>query len=213
MMLPRGTILAHLIPAGIIVAVATLAALPAAAQMPGASKSMANNAKPLVAPKPQQQPAALPGAAGGEAAVDRGAVKQNLTPKDALFDAVNRGDLPAAREAVNRGADVDARGILGLTALELSVDLGRNPITFFLLSVRSGTDPSVERASTTSTATSAVPKRVAAAQPVVATPAPAAAPMQATRPATPAPIRPVASGDPGTPAPQAGFLGFGRPTN
>src|SRR5687767_8945961 len=37
---------------------------------------------------------------------------QSLAPNAALFDAINRGDLPAARDAVARGADPESRNVL-----------------------------------------------------------------------------------------------------
>ncbi len=63
----------------------------------------------------------------------------DMNPTDALFDAINRGDSAAARDALNRGADVNGKNILGQTPLAMSVDLGRNEISFMLLSVRSST--------------------------------------------------------------------------
>ncbi|APH59990.1 Ankyrin repeat protein [Granulibacter bethesdensis] len=60
----------------------------------------------------------------------------DMQPNDALFDAINRGDVPAARDALSRGAQLEARNVLGMTPLELSVDLGRNEISFLLLSMR-----------------------------------------------------------------------------
>ncbi|TDG16230.1 ankyrin repeat protein, partial [Paracraurococcus ruber] len=64
---------------------------------------------------------------------------QVLSPNAALFDAINRGDIAAARDAVARGADLEARNVLGLTAVDAAVDQGRTEIMFYLLSVRSGT--------------------------------------------------------------------------
>ena len=63
-----------------------------------------------------------------------------MAPTAALFDAINRGDIIAARDALNRGADLNAQNVLGMTPIDLSVDLGRNDITFLLLSMRSGSD-------------------------------------------------------------------------
>ena len=164
--------------------------------------------KPLTAPKAEQQPAALPGASGSPARVERGTAKTDLAPNEALFDAVNRGDLPGVREAVNRGANLSARNILGLTAIELSVDLGRNPITFFLLSVRAGSEGTAAAAPAEPNLRVAAPSpapQPAASRPgavqSVAAPQPAPAPKPAPRQAL--------SQDPGVPAPQVGFLGFG----
>jgi hypothetical protein len=60
----------------------------------------------------------------------------DLPPTEALFDAINRGDMLAARDAINRGADLNGHNVLGLSPLDLSIDLGRNEITFLLLSLR-----------------------------------------------------------------------------
>ena len=62
-----------------------------------------------------------------------------MEPTEALFDAINRGDIAAARDAISRGAELNGHNILGMTPMELSVDLGRNDISFLLLSMR-GTD-------------------------------------------------------------------------
>jgi len=83
------------------------------------------------------RPPALPGLAARRAPdpipADDNA---NLSPTPALFDAITRGDLAAARDAVNRGADLNGRNALGLTPVDWAVDQGRNDILFFLLSSR-----------------------------------------------------------------------------
>jgi hypothetical protein len=164
----------------------------------------------LPAPKQPVAPG-LPGAVGNQdrgGAAPKGAT--DLAPNDALFDAIARGDIASARDAIKRGADFNARNILGLTPVDESIDLGRNDITFLLLSLR-GSQPEPVAAPTAKSG--AHPTR-----PVVqeAAKAPTPAPV-APRPAAPAPVpRPVAqvqqpprSGDTGTPSPQNGFLGFG----
>ena len=83
------------------------------------------------------RPPALPGLAARRAPdpipADDNA---NLSPTPALFDAITRGDLAAARDAVNRGADLNGRNALGLTPTDWAVDQGRNDILFYLLSAR-----------------------------------------------------------------------------
>jgi hypothetical protein len=83
------------------------------------------------------RPPALPGLAARRAPdpipADDNA---NLSPTPALFDAITRGDSAAARDAVNRGADLNGRNALGLTPVDWAVDQGRNDILFFLLSSR-----------------------------------------------------------------------------
>ena len=84
-------------------------------------------------------PAGLPGAQSSPGAVAPPSQPTvMMEPTDALFDAINRGDLTAARDAVNRGADMNGHNVLGMTPIQLSVDLGRNDITFLLLSNGAG---------------------------------------------------------------------------
>ena len=164
------------------------------------------------APKAPSPPA-LPGTHTDRAdAAPAGKTVMDMQPTDALFDAINRGDTPAARDAVNRGADISGRNVLGMTPTELSVDLGRNDITFLLLSMRGPGDASTGASMGASHATQAASAKAVKVPPrvtrVMATPGPRA-------PATNAPAanrpRQYATGasDPGTPIPQAGFLGFG----
>jgi hypothetical protein len=126
-----------------------------------------------------------------------------MSPNDALFDAINRGDVADARDAINRGADLQARNVLGLTPIDLAVDLSRNDIT----SLRDATTPARPGKSPAKVAAAdgksgkpapvpsvRTPPRVAAAKPAASEP-----PMR----------RQLVSSNPGTPAPQVGFLGFG----
>ncbi len=84
-------------------------------------------------------PAAVPGARSRpDSVVPADRASADLPPTEALFDAINRGDIASARDALSRGADLDATNLLGLTPTELSVDLARNDITFLLLSMRGG---------------------------------------------------------------------------
>lgn len=195
-------------PSGLALAAATLLALaasPAAAQMSsmGTATPLSNAGQDNSRWREQKKPSALPGARGTQpapAAAERPA--SDMRPNEALFDAVNRGDLAAARDALGRGADVDSRNILGLTALELAIDLGRNDLTFLLLSMRGASSAAPPPAP--APAATRPPPRPAAAAPAPARVAAAPAP-QPPRP------RP-ANADPGTPVPQAGFLGFGPST-
>jgi ankyrin repeat protein len=85
----------------------------------------------------QARPPALPGLAARRAPEPIPADDNaNLSPTPALFDAITRGDLVAARDAVNRGADLNGRNALGLTPTDWAVDQGRNDILFYLLSAR-----------------------------------------------------------------------------
>ena len=113
-----------------------------------------------------------------------------MSPNDALFDAINRGDLAAAKDAVNRGAQLDAHNVLGQTPTDAAIDLSRNDITFLLLSLRGA----VSSSRPTQTA--------------LAAGKPGKGRGKATRVAAQhAPVH-VAAGDRGTPNPAVGFTGF-----
>jgi hypothetical protein len=119
-------------------AAAQLGSRPAGGYASGAGGSLLQPNAPGAGVRPP--PPALPGLANRRAPDPIPADPSlNLAPTAALFDAVMRGDLPAAREAVGRGADTVARNVLGLTPLDAAVDQGRTEIMFYLLSVRAGT--------------------------------------------------------------------------
>lgn len=165
---------------------------------------------PRSAPPPRPEPArepppdAVPGTRRLPGAAER--TQESLGPNEALFDAINRGDLRDARDAVARGADLNARNVLGLTPLELSVDLGRNDISFMLLSMREAYGGSRRPRRDEAPTTARAPARAAA--PARAR-QPRSAPAQAAAPALPR----LWTGDGGVPQPEIGFLGFdaGRP--
>ena len=146
------------------------------------------------AEKPATPPPSIPGAQPDADAVviPSDKVAAEMAPNDALFDAVNRGDLAAAKDALNRGAQLDAHNVLGQTAIDAAIDLNHNDITFLLLSMR-GSAPST-RATTLANAKRPAPGRHARATLVKGTA------HQATR----API----IADRGTPNPAVGFTGF-----
>ena len=165
--------------------------------------------KPAPAPPP-----ALPGAASrADSVAPATRIPTDMSPDDALFDAINRGDIAAARDALSRGAELDARNLLGMTPMELSVDLGRNDISFLLLSYRNpdsgqaasapASTPASTRvtAATPGAATKTRSAKSAAREPVV--------PIKAVVPAAPQTPRLFAN-DGGSPVPAAGFLGFGQ---
>ncbi|MBV8094947.1 MAG: hypothetical protein JOY71_09985 [Acetobacteraceae bacterium] len=158
-------------------------------------------------PKPPP-PAALPGAQTDKARVappDR--PPGEMSPNEALFDGVNRGDIAAVRDAIDRGADLNAQNVLGLTPVELSIDLGRNDISFLLLSFRSSA------AKPGGQPPAPVPERVASKQLRPARPEGrkvAAKQVRARTAESAAPQSPrLFAGDGGTPNTAAGFLGFG----
>jgi hypothetical protein len=110
---------------------------------PGGHKDSSDSEPKKVAP-----PAAIPGAqANQDEVVPASKAAKDLDPNAALFDAIDRGDLTAAREALNRGADLNARNVLGQRPIDMSIDLSRNAITFLLLSMRAEDgDPNAQQA-------------------------------------------------------------------
>lgn len=199
---------------------------PAAVGTPGAPTGKAT----VNGPKREAPPPALPGARAEPSAVAPPARNApDMPPTEALFDSINRGDLASAKEAINRGADINGRNVLGLTPLELSVDLGRNQISFLLLSLRGGAGYSTSRGpsggpgpvrpdATAQGARQTRAERLAAAraerqEKLDAQRAERAERAGRTTVAEPAaPAAPQAprlfTGGGGTPVPQAGFLGF-----
>ena len=184
----------------------------------GASKHPATG---TAAPPP---PSALPGAQETTKAAPQTESPSSMDPTAALFDAINRGDLAAARAAIDRGADLDGKNVLGMTPIALSIDLGRNPITFLLLSMRGG-EPTGPAKGTTIGATLGAGaaggrKPGASGATARAAKSPPGHPIgrPIARQAAPRPVRPtarVAEEQPpapgaggGTPVPAAGFLGF-----
>ncbi len=143
--------------------------------------------------KPAAPPPSIPGAQPDADAVviPSDKVAAEMSPNDALFDAVNRGDLAAAKDALNRGAQLDAHNVLGQTPIDASIDLNHNDITFLLLSMR-GSTPNA-RGTTLATAPAKTPGRHVKATLV--------------KGARPAPRAPIVA-DRGTPNPAVGFTGF-----
>jgi hypothetical protein len=135
----------------LLVLAGTLLAAPVLAQGVGRSAPL-----PTAPSAGRPPPAALPGLAGRRQVepIPAETPGANLPPSAALFDAINRGDLGAAREAMARGADLNARNQLGLTPVDAAVDQGRNEIVFYLLSARgsSGSGPTQAPAEPTSAA-------------------------------------------------------------
>jgi hypothetical protein len=85
-------------------------------------------------PSQPSQPG-LPGASR-PTSVSRGTISGDMmSPNAALFDAIDRGDLAAARDAVGRGADLGATNAVGQSPIDESVSLGRNDITFLLVTL------------------------------------------------------------------------------
>jgi hypothetical protein len=127
-----------------------------------------------------------------------------MEPTDALFDAINRGDIGAARDAINRGADLHGHNVLGMTPIELSVDLGRNDISFMLLSMRAADEDQPSQPAVRNVTKPRPVRQAKQAPPARPSPGLAAS---AAEPTAPAAAR-LFSGDGGAPIPDAGFLGF-----
>jgi hypothetical protein len=192
-----------LLPGAVLVSL--LACLPVTAR--AQSGGLGNPARPLVPKaetggKREAPPAALPGSRAEPTEVapaERSAA--DLQPTDALFDAINRGDIVVVRDAISRGADLHGHNVLGLSPLDLAVDLGRNEISFLLLSLGAGNAPGGGGPPPEQQAVRAAPPPRA----VQERPARLAA-TERTSSSTPR----LFAGDGGAPVPQAGFLGFDR---
>mgnify|MGYP000560104288 CR=1 FL=1 len=202
----------HAIALGAAAALLGWTALP----VPEAAAQMLRNSAPRTEQSPavRPPPPALPGLQGRRAPEPiPGDPTQSLSPNEALFDAINRGDLPASREAVARGADTEARNVLGLTPVDAAVDQGRTEIMFYLLSVRGASraaPPPPAEAQQRAAARQAPSRRDARRGGSTESEPPRAAPAEA-----PAPVRSARlwANDGGSPNPAVGFLGFdaGRP--
>lgn len=186
---------------------------PAAAQ-----SGMGNSLRPNVgvaqeAPR-QAPPPALPGSRATPTPVAPATrVPTDMPPTEALFDAINRGDIAGARDAIGRGADLNGHNVLGLTPLELSVDLGHNDISFLLLSLRTPSPGPTARPGAAEARAPTRAERQAAERAERAERARQARQVrldaEAARASRTAPQAPrLFAGDGGTPVPQAGFLGF-----
>jgi len=180
--------------------------LPAAAMAQG--RMGANNPamRPPEAARPQERPAGLPGlTARPSQVIPPTTIPSSMNPNDALFDAISRGDVPTAREAVARGADTNARNALGLTAVDSAVDQGRPDMIFYLLSLRGAAGSAAAPEGNTPPP---LPARNRAAQrePRPSPTAPAAtAPVREPAPARTARLF---ANDGGVAQPEVGFLGF-----
>lgn len=147
-----------------------------------------------LAQAPPQAPGATapaaPAGPSGRAALPAG------SPTDLLFDAIALGSMEVVREAVGRGANLNARNVLGQRPVDLAIDVGRSDIAFLLLSMMRAGQP--DRA--------ALPP-----QPEPQPARPAARPREAPAvlaPAAPLPFATRWANDGGPPQPDIGFLGF-----
>ncbi|MBV8458807.1 MAG: ankyrin repeat domain-containing protein [Acetobacteraceae bacterium] len=178
--------------------------MPSFSGAPNIGNSNRQPAYGRAAPPP---PAGLPGAQSSTGPAPETVLPSMMDPTQALFDAINRGDIAAARDAISRGADVNGQNELGMTPIQLSLDLGHNDITFLLLSSGAGRPNG---------GSSGAPVQQAAAKPAPMKQAnlirhkPSAHRTHVVAYASPAEqeLPQLYAGNGGTPIPQAGFLGF-----
>ncbi len=168
----------------------------------------AQKAEAKAAAKAAAPPPAIPGAVSDEATATSGHVSADMEPTAALFDAINRGDLTSAKEALGRGADLHGKNVLGQSPLDMAIDLNRSDITFVLLSMRNsesgapvasvaGIDPDVAGPATPRRGHGSRDARLAGAE--------GSGKRTRSHNAT---LQRLAA-DTGTPKPEVGFLGFG----
>ncbi|MCQ8241030.1 ankyrin repeat domain-containing protein [Rhizosaccharibacter radicis] len=100
------------------------------------AKDQAEAAQRKADERAKAPPPAIPGAVSDEETSTSAHSGADLEPTAALFDSINRGSLTGAKEALNRGADIQGKNELGMSPLDMSIDLSRNDITFLLLSMR-----------------------------------------------------------------------------
>lgn len=143
--------------------------------------------------KAKEPPPAIPGAEFSGDAAPPTKNPADMSPNEALFDAINRGDGPAARDAMSRGAQLDAKNLLGQTPLDAAIEANRSDITFLLLSLRGSAGSGGHRPAPAAQA------QVAYHPPTVTSRHVAAAPVAAP---------PARVADRGTPNPAVGFTGF-----
>jgi hypothetical protein len=174
----------------------------------GAPSIGPGQAPPTTGAAARPPPVGLPGAQPKAAPAPPTTPPIAMSPTDELFDAINRGDLSAAQDAVGRGADLNGHNVLGMTPVQLSIDLGRNDITFLLLAAGGGGAATPQSAAGTAQilgkgAGNRKVARNAEHRPVRVMRAAAASasppPMQTPR---------LFAGNGGAPIPSAGFLGF-----
>lgn len=215
--LARGLIMLRLRLEALAPALLLVAALPAGAQGLSSGGVASKGFSPPVqgvGPKQTQREAPPPGLPGAQSQPSSAPsdVPLDVPPTEALFEAINRGDMNMARDSLNRGADINGRNVLGMTPLDLSIDLSRNDITFLLLSLRGQATvsgpPSAVAAPAPGTAASRAAKKTLAEARVTARRSTTAAARPAGEAASPGSSVRYAS-VPSTPVPQAGFLGFG----
>lgn len=210
--------------ASAVVAAALLCGLPGSAEAQGIANSGSFSGLPGQPPPFSKEqldrsmrtgrmpPPALPGAAVKGAISPPTKVPKLLSPTDELFDAINRGDVAAARDALSRGAQLDAQDELGMTPLQLSVDLGRSPITFLLLSMRGSNSGAQAPAAIAQGANGSGIKSAATQPPARRRTRVRDVSAQSTGPAEGGgqqTLPKLFTEDGGHPIPQAGFLGFG----
>jgi hypothetical protein len=117
-----------------------------------------------------------------------------VSPTQLLFDAISVGNTDVVREAIARGANLNARNVLGQRPVDLAIDVGRSDIAFTLLSLmRAGEPPRAQPLPPDAGAGGRAPAARRAEPP----PVPA-------RPRTPV----LWANDGGAPQPEIGFLGF-----
>jgi hypothetical protein len=170
----------------------------------------------LLAPAPAmaQQPPS-PGAQPPASQVPGARAPRQGTATEQLFDAINQGEIEDVRASVGAGADIGARNVLGLTPLDLAIDLGRTDVALYLMSLGRVRD----RALAPLPQDTATQRDLArgAAQQRRAEEAAIEAALRQRGPAVSGQgivaVAPLWQGNGGTPNPGIGFLGFdaGRP--
>lgn len=149
----------------------------------------------LVAALAMAVPAGAQPAPGADPQARSARPSAQAQPTEQLFDGISMGSMEAVRDAIGRGANLNARNVLGQRPVDLAIDIGRSDMAFLLLSMmRAGQAPA------------------AAALPSAAPPRPASQPARGASAVVQPPARlPTArlwANDGGPAMPDIGFMGF-----
>lgn len=206
---------------GLLLGLGLVAGLPVKRAAAQASLPQPTSMGPVVqgsnaGPAAQPSVAGLPGARV-TAPVKQGTIDSSLmSPTAELFDAIDRGDVTAARDALARGADLNARDAVGQTPVDVSIQLGRNAITFLLVTLmRAGdttySEPAGPMAQPPANTLGMSPQDLkASSTPISFFNAPAGkTPRRGQHATDHAAAVVVPPGGPGVAVPAAGFVGFG----
>lgn len=124
-----------------------------------------------------------------------GRLSAQAPPTEMLFDGIAIGSMDVVRDAITRGANLNARNVLGQRPVDLAIDVGRSDMAFLLLSMmRAGQAPAAAALPTQPPARAAAPAARRGAE--------------AAAPPARLPTARLWVNDGGAAMPELGFMGF-----